>query len=76
MNKTQKEMEATGEKDQSTTPVTKTGKEKLLTVCNDIIAAYKQLIVIDEAETEKLLREMTKCFVTAGSVVRRLNRTK
>ena len=43
---------------------------------DDIIRAYKKLITFDEPETQKLIREMTKCFITAGSIVRLLNRRK
>lgn len=71
-NKTQQEQEAAGDKD--LTPAT--GKEKTLSICNEIVRAYKKLIVLDEADTEKLAREMTKCFVSASAIISRLNRAK
>lgn len=52
------------------------GEEKSLNICLDIIGTYKQIIAIDEPGLEKLVREMTKCFITASSIVRRLNRIK
>lgn len=57
-------------------PSSPTREEELLAIMDQIIGAYKKLIVHDEPETQKLLREMTKVFITAGSIVRLLNRRK
>ena len=57
-------------------PPPPTREEELLAIMDQIIGAYKKLIVHDETETQKLLREMTKVFITAGSIVRLLNRRK
>ena len=51
-----------------------TGKKISLSV--DIVALYKKLIASDEPEFQKLIREMTKCFVTASTIGRKLNRVK
>ena len=55
---------------------TRANTDEVLAVMDDIIRAYKKLIGFDEPETQKLIREMTKCFITAGTVVRLLNRRK
>ena len=65
--------EKTAEKSAPSSP---TREEELLAIMDQIIGAYKKLIVHDEPETQKLLREMTKVFITAGSIVRLLNRRK
>ena len=57
-------------------PPSPTREEELLAIMDQIIGAYKKLVVHDEPETQKLLREMTKVFITAGSIVRLLNRRK
>lgn len=75
-NKTQKEMEATGDKDQPLPRTAMTSEEEFFAVCDDIIGAYKKLIMLDEPSAQKLLREMTKCFVSASAVVSRRNRGK
>lgn len=72
MSNTQQDAEATGEKDSS--PLT--NREKNLAIIEDIVAAYKKLLVSDEPEFEKLVREMTKPFVTCGAIRRKLNRLK
>ena len=51
-------------------------EQEMLAIMDDIIRAYKKLITFDEPETQKLIREMTKCFITAGSIVRLLKRRK
>lgn len=71
--KTQHEQEAVGEKD--TSPALPSG-EKALTIALEVVAAYKKLIASDEADLQKLSREMTKPFVTASAIVSRLNRAK
>ena len=57
-------------------PIPLTDRQKNLAICSDIIALYKKLIASNEPEFQKLIREMTKCFVTAGTVSRKLNRVK
>ena len=69
--KTQHEQEAVGEK--YTSPALPSG-EKALTIALDVVGAYKKLIASDEADLQKLSREMTKPFVTASAIVSRLNR--
>lgn len=71
--KTQHEQEAVGQKD--TSPALPSGKEAL-TIALDVVGAYKKLIASDEADLQKLSREMTKPFVTASAIVSRLNRAK
>lgn len=51
-------------------------EEETLYICHNIITGYKQLIGSDQADLQKLSREMTKPFVTASSIVTRLNRVK
>ena len=53
-----------------------TDEEEMLFICGNVIAAYKQLIGSDQTDLQKLSREMTKPFVTASSIVTRLNRVK
>ena len=53
-----------------------TDKDETLFICHNVIAAYKQLIGSDQADLQKLSREMTKAFVTASAIVTRLNRVK
>ena len=53
-----------------------TDEEETLFICHNVIAAYKQLIGSDQADLQKLSREMTKAFVTASAIVTRLNRVK
>ena len=72
----QQSQEASGQKDASPPLTPEAHKKEVLTIMDDIIRAYKKLIGVDEPETEKLIREMTKCFVTAGAVIRKLNRRK
>lgn len=62
--------------DNSTPPRAITTKEECLAIMDDIIRAYKKLIMLDQPDTQKLLREYTKCFVTAGSIIAKLNRSK
>jgi len=50
--------------------------QELLAIMDDIIRAYKKIVMRDEPEVQKLLREYTKCFVTAGAIVAKLNRGK
>ena len=69
----QHEAEGSGFKDAT---VLLTDRQKNLAICSDIVALYKKLIASDEPEFQKLIREMTKCFVTAGTVSRKLNRLK
>ena len=57
-------------------PIPLTDRQKNLAICSDIIALYKKLITSDEPDFQKLIREMTKCFVTAGAISRKLNRIK
>ena len=57
-------------------PIPLTDREKNLAICSDIIALYKKLITSDEPDFQKLIREMTKCFVTADTISRKLNRVK
>jgi len=61
---------------ENSAPASPTREEELLSIMDQIIGAYKKLIVHDEPETQKLLREMTKVFITPGSIVRLLNRRK
>jgi len=72
MINSQHEAEGSGEKDLSPLP----NREKNLLIIDDIIAAYKKLLVADEPDFEKLVREMTKPFVTCGTIRRKLNRLK
>lgn len=53
-----------------------TDEEETLFICHNIITGYKQLIGSHQADLQKLSREMTKPFVTASSIVTRLNRVK
>lgn len=53
-----------------------TDEEETLFICHNIISGYKQLIGSDQADLQKLSREMTKPFITASSIVTRLNRVK
>ena len=53
-----------------------TGEEETLFICHNVIAAYKQLIGSDQADLQKLSREMTKAPVTASAIITRLNRVK
>ena len=66
-------LEGSGAKDE---PLPLSDRQKNLAICSDIMALYKKLIASDEPEFQKLIREMTKCFVTAGTVSRKLNRIK
>ena len=85
--KNQIEQEADGSKDTLETmymedrlppgdDVFMTDEEETLFICHNVIAAYKQLIGSDQADLQKLSREMTKAFVTASAIVTRLNRVK
>ena len=67
------EDEGAGLKDR---PLPLTDREKNLAICSDVIALYKKLVASDEPDFQKLIREMTKCFVTAGAIRRKLNRIK
>lgn len=73
--KTQIEKEANGEKDQPSM-LPPTNREKLLTICGDVISTYKSIVVLDEADADKLVRELTKCYITACAIIRKLNRSK
>ena len=57
-------------------PIPLTDREKNLAICSDVIALYKKLVASDEPDFQKLIREMTKCFVTASTISRKLNRVK
>ena len=70
--KNQFEQEAAGNKDSTPAP----RKKESLLICEQIVGAYKHLVASDEAELQKLTREMTKCFVTASAIISRLNRAK
>ena len=72
MTKNQIESEGIGEKDSSPA----TARQKKLAVCNNVVAAYKSVIVSDEPEFNKLARDLTKAFVTASAIITRLNRAQ
>ena len=72
-NRNQIEQDASGEKDASPPP---TSEKEALSIAVEIIGTYKKLIASDEADLQKLSREMTKPFVTASAIVTRLNRAK
>lgn len=76
MTKKPEQIDIEEKADEKSTPSSPTREEELLAIMDQIIGAYKKLIVHDEPETQKLLREMTKVFITAGSIVRLLNRRK
>lgn len=62
--------------DNSTPRPAITAKEECLAIMQDIIGAYKKLVMLDQPDTQKLLREYTKVFVTASAIVTKLNRSK
>lgn len=53
-----------------------TDKKETLAILNDIIRAYKKVIASDDPELAKLSSDLTKPYVTASSIIRRLNRAK
>ena len=71
-NKSQIEQEASGQKDASPP----TSEKEALSIAVEVIGAYKKLIASDEADLQKLSREMTKPFITASAIVSRLNSAK
>lgn len=53
-----------------------TDRKKTLAVCQQVVAAYKAVIVLDEPDTQKLARDLSKAFVAASAIITRLNRAK